>query len=215
MATVDSANTVHITVHEMALFLRGKRSELICHLLFECLSLCVHAGRCVNTRVPAQVSGSWQEVGWLLAFALLQRTTLLPAVPELCFFYDCVWAELIRYSPKPEHRWNPVGHSLAGWSPGNAAQGEQQLEMPWRRQSGCKSGISQVLISNIMGNSQRKGFWGAREPSSVMVSILWDCFVCWLDWAIPLLCCFLVGSQDLCSRWVFLSWLKRQSCIAF
>lgn len=66
-----------------------------------------------------------------------------------------------------------------------------------------------------MGNSQRKSFWGVRDPRYAMVGILWHSFVCWLDWAVPLLCCFLVGSQDLCSRWVFLSWLKRQSCIAF
>lgn len=30
--TIDSANAVHITGHEMALFLREKRSELIRHL---------------------------------------------------------------------------------------------------------------------------------------------------------------------------------------
>lgn len=131
MLTIDSANAVHITVHEMALFLRGKRSELIHHPFFSQLwmavTLCVHAGKYVNSWVPAQVSGSWQEVGWLLALALFQsqRTTLLPALPGLCFFFSYVWAELIKYSPKPEHTRNPVGHSLAGWSPGDALWGQE------------------------------------------------------------------------------------------
>lgn len=103
--TIDSAKAVHVTVHEMALFLRGKRSELICHFFFPapsgCHTVCACSQVCAHV-VPAQESGSWQEVGWLLAFALFhsQRIMLSPTVPELCFSFYCVWAEPIRYSPK-------------------------------------------------------------------------------------------------------------------
>lgn len=223
MLTIDSANAVHITVHEMALFLRGKKSELIHHPFFssfEWLSHCM----CMQ-------AGMWTR-GCLLRYQEADRRWdgSLPlhsfSLRGLRCYQQCQGSvystAVLGQSPfrtaqnqsTQEIRWPTAWQ---GGVLGMLFRAEQQLEVPWRRQSGCKSGINQVhvLVSNIMGDNQRKSFWGVRDPRYVMVSILWYCFVCWLDWAVPLSCCFLVGSWDLCSRWVFLSWLKRQSCIAF
>lgn len=52
------------------------------------------------------------------------------------FFLLLCLGRLIICSPKPEHRRNPVGHSLAGWSPedavwGRAAAGGAMQEAVW------------------------------------------------------------------------------------
>lgn len=49
MLTIDSAKAAHVAVHEMALFLRGERSELI-FSSFEWLShcVCMQAGMCTR-----------------------------------------------------------------------------------------------------------------------------------------------------------------------
>lgn len=127
--TIDSIHVVPINAQN-GLFCERRviRTDTpIRHLFLVALNIRHTVCGCMWARERAGVFSDISQMKvapWLIALSLLQapRTTPLPAVPGLWLLYCCIWAVLVRYSPKTEHRRNCVGYNLAGWRPGGATQ---------------------------------------------------------------------------------------------
>lgn len=164
--TIDSIAVVHITVHKMVLCLRGKQSEpteLIWHLFFvalngyptvcACMRVCERTGACSDIRKSTK--GGMARC----LLALSDSEDRAVACGAGAGYSSAVFG-LYPLDTVQKHSTEQILQATT-WQGGVLEvllSAEQKLEVPCRRQPGCNAGMSQVkvLISNIVGNCQRK-----------------------------------------------------------